>query len=365
MYTRKNTKAELQAALREKGLPSTGKKDDLLRRLRNIIHDSFQELQNQTTNGTAYFDLESTRQSTVPDQEAHEQHSEFIQPVSPKIIVVNRTDNIVESLSDEETVPHRPSNFAKKTVEKPPPKNPRTTFESSQNAPMQQHLSRHTTVKPPRQPNNPPVFETQRPSEAPMQQRPSRKVTVERPQNYQRNLESQLTMVDATVSSKEDMMSLQIQRLQQQVHLMERERNLLERERALNNVSAADRRPKSFTVREIAEMLPEFDPADKTNGCATKFIRRVRDLQDVYKWEERLLVFAAQSKLRGFARTWSDSNPQVFRYFDEFAEMLIIDFPSRVNEAQVHVEMINTIRPQNEDAHNYCYRMCALGRRGG
>ena len=78
----------------------------------------------------------------------------------------------------------------------------------------------------------------------------------------------------------------------------------------------------------------------------------------------KLLLFAAQSKLRGFAKLWCDGQATVFQNFNEFATKLQTDIPSRIFEANIHIELINRTRKSNETLDEYFYQICAIGRKG-
>ena len=84
----------------------------------------------------------------------------------------------------------------------------------------------------------------------------------------------------------------------------EKQKQLMEREKEIlysnTNAPVINKSP-SFSVREISDILPEFDPVGKTNN-ARKLISRIIALHYVYQWDEKLLLFAAQSKLRGYAK---------------------------------------------------------------
>lgn len=132
--------------------------------------------------------------------------------------------------------------------------------------------------------------------------------------------------------------------------LFSAERGLLQLERTLmmstaSNSSPVDNRSyHRFTLRDIAEMLPECNPLDEKSSTAKNFIKRIRDLNAVYVWDNKLLLFAAQSKLRGYAKNSNDSSAVRYEKFDDFASDLMRDFPSRIDEADVHIEMLNTKR---------------------
>lgn len=124
---------------------------------------------------------------------------------------------------------------------------------------------------------------------------------------------------------------------QREQELVERERHLEERERACcSNIApniplvagrSVTTERRHFTIREISDSLPEFIPMDAVNGDAARFVKRIRDLQAVYEWDEKLLLFAAQSRLRAQAKIWNDNHVTVFRSFDEFSAALQNVFP--------------------------------------
>ena len=146
----------------------------------------------------------------------------------------------------------------------------------------------------------------------------------------------------------------------------EKQKQLMEREKEIlysnTNAPVINKSP-SFSVREISDILPEFDPVEKTNN-AREFISRIIALHNVYQWDEKLFLFAAQSKLRGYAKLWCDSQANVFCNFNNFAIKLQQDFPSRVVEADIHIEMLKKTRKPNESVDEYFYQMCAIGRKG-
>lgn len=154
--------------------------------------------------------------------------------------------------------------------------------------------------------------------------------------------------------------------------LFERERELFERERAfwLASKSAEQRNAshgtgkRAFTIREISDSLPEFIPMDTNKGDAAKFVKRIRDLQEVYEWDQKLVLFAAQTRLRAQARIWNDNHVTVFRSFNEFADALQSVFPPSDTDTDIHIQMLDTQRMSNEGLLEYYFRMCALAQKG-
>lgn len=76
------------------------------------------------------------------------------------------------------------------------------------------------------------------------------------------------------------------------------------------------------------------------------------------------MLFAAQTKLNGHAKTRNESSPAVFQTFEQFSAALMKQFPVSVDEADVHIKMMQSNRKFSETFDDYFYRMCALGRRG-
>jgi len=71
---------------------------------------------------------------------------------------------------------------------------------------------------------------------------------------------------------------------------------------ATNNVRQA-------SVKEIANTLPEFDPNDDHAISVNQFIDRVNKVADAYQWDEKFLLLAIYTKLKGPAKMWLDSSP--------------------------------------------------------
>lgn len=154
-------------------------------------------------------------------------------------------------------------------------------------------------------------------------------------------------------------------------YLIDRERELIEREEALqqkeNNFTQSSNTPtaRPFSLRDISDVLPEFDPENHSKVHSFQFVERVTRLREAYKWEESMLVLAAQSKLRGNAKIWSDTQVVVYRRWADFSAELLLHFPKQQHEADAHIAMVNAARNANEAITSYYHRMCAIGRRGG
>lgn len=96
-----------------------------------------------------------------------------------------------------------------------------------------------------------------------------------------------------------------------------------------------------------------------------QYVDRVTRLQSAYTWNEGMLVLAVQSKLRGNAKIWSDTQLVVHQRWCDFSADLIRNFPDVHSKADAHLEMVHSTRGMEESVTTYFHRMCALGRRGG
>lgn len=96
-------------------------------------------------------------------------------------------------------------------------------------------------------------------------------------------------------------------------------------------------RYQQYAVTHAADNMPEFDPGAMTakTKSATAFIARLRALQAPYKWDDFLMLEAAQRKLRGQAKEWNDESPVVYATFAQFEADLLATYPSYTTQADV------------------------------
>lgn len=78
-----------------------------------------------------------------------------------------------------------------------------------------------------------------------------------------------------------------------------------------SDVSAPESGGRSQTVREISETIPEFDPTNPQSLTVEQFTDRVSSVVRAYQFDEKCLLLAVYSRLRGAARMWLDSLPRV------------------------------------------------------
>lgn len=96
-------------------------------------------------------------------------------------------------------------------------------------------------------------------------------------------------------------------------------------------------------VNDIIHILPSFDPNDNSLS-SVQFVGRVEQLLHVYEWNEKLLLFAVQAKLKGAAKMWIDSAQIVYVNWSHFVKDFLDHFPSVINSADVHIELMNMRR---------------------
>jgi len=130
-------------------------------------------------------------------------------------------------------------------------------------------------------------------------------------------------------------------------------------ERSQSNDYNAQTRQAS--VKEIANTLPEFDPSNVNAISVEQFIERVDKVMNAYQWEDKFLMLAICSQLKGSAKMWYDSSPILHTTWREFANALREEFGSTPDEAEIHYAMANAIRRPKEAVKEYCFRMSALG----
>ncbi|CAD7093721.1 unnamed protein product [Hermetia illucens] len=115
-----------------------------------------------------------------------------------------------------------------------------------------------------------------------------------------------------------------------------------------------------FQPRDVIGILPTFDQLDDVSPSTEQFIDRIEKLAQVYHWEEYLILFAAQAKLKGPAKRWIDGLQTTFATWEEFSKVLIADFPSRFTTEDRRQRLDSSRRAHNEE---YFFRVCAMGRR--
>ncbi|XP_037928857.1 uncharacterized protein LOC119667447 [Teleopsis dalmanni] len=133
-----------------------------------------------------------------------------------------------------------------------------------------------------------------------------------------------------------------------------------------NNQNSTSEMPSknrnAHSIREIAEVLPEFDPTNEDSITAKQFVERVEAVMSVYAWPEKSVLLAVYSRLKGVARMWVDASPRMHATWKEFSNELVIEFGCEHDEADIHYNMSRVARRQNEIITEFIFRVSALGR---
>lgn len=165
-------------------------------------------------------------------------------------------------------------------------------------------------------------------------------------------------------------MQFELFKLEKERELLALERKLFAAEKAAQTgvVNAGhggtigEPRGGRFTYQQIADSLPFFDPSNTHGMTANKFISKIDKLNAVYGWEDQLLLYASQSKLRGYAKMWIDSCEETFSTFIEFADALCDEYPDTACEADIQRQLVLAKRTSTESVRDFCFRMSAIGR---
>lgn len=111
---------------------------------------------------------------------------------------------------------------------------------------------------------------------------------------------------------------------------------------------------RTIGLRDIIEILPEFDPDNRSTIDARQFAERVTLLKHTYGWEDGLVVLAVPAKLRGNAKIWADTQRSIHHSWDDFAADLMKNFPNHRRESDAHIELANTRRNTEESLSQLC-----------
>ncbi|XP_017460837.1 PREDICTED: uncharacterized protein LOC108354156 [Rhagoletis zephyria] len=121
----------------------------------------------------------------------------------------------------------------------------------------------------------------------------------------------------------------------------------------------------SYSVKEIAETIPEFDPTNESSISVEQFVERVNSAIQAYQWEEKCLLLAVYSRLKGAAKLWLNSTEKLYSSWSELSKCLCEEFSCVPDEADTHFKMSQAARKTNESLLDYCFRIGALGKRFG
>ena len=82
---------------------------------------------------------------------------------------------------------------------------------------------------------------------------------------------------------------------------------------SVSNVTQYRRINQRYSVKEIAETIPEFDPTNDMSLTAEQLVKRVNTARASYGWDEKSMLLAVYGKLKGVARLWLDASKFYFQ----------------------------------------------------
>ena len=118
-----------------------------------------------------------------------------------------------------------------------------------------------------------------------------------------------------------------------------------------------------YGLRDISDVLPEFDPTCPIGLSAVHWVSRVDSLIKIYSWDSKVVVLATATKLRGPAKHWHEAIQESVLTWHEFKTQLILSFPSASSEVEIHQLLTQRKRKPDEDITTYCYEMNMVGKR--
>lgn len=88
-------------------------------------------------------------------------------------------------------------------------------------------------------------------------------------------------------------------------------------------------------IRDMASLMPDFNPMMDTSLNSVQFIKRIEMLKNAYNWSDNTLLFVVQQKLNGSAKLWVDSQ-EIFVSWQQFKGQFLKDFPCDDNGLCTH-----------------------------
>ncbi|XP_067616482.1 uncharacterized protein [Eurosta solidaginis] len=102
------------------------------------------------------------------------------------------------------------------------------------------------------------------------------------------------------------------------------------------------------SIKEISETIPELYPTNPQSLTVEQFTDRVSSVVQAYQFDEKCVLLAVYSRLRGVARMWLDAQPRVHTSWNDFSNDLVAEFGVHLDEAQIHRVMGENVRKSNE-----------------
>ncbi|KAK9712740.1 hypothetical protein QE152_g24733 [Popillia japonica] len=147
----------------------------------------------------------------------------------------------------------------------------------------------------------------------------------------------------------------------QERELLRKERELLERERRWNRDQPSN---VHYHNNNSQQVIPEFNPGTATSLTATRWVRKVEAIAEIFKWDDKTLLFNAITKLGGAAKLWFDGIREQITNWMSFRSRIILDFPSVYDDADIHYELSKRRKRNDETYEQYVYHMKAVASKG-
>lgn len=143
--------------------------------------------------------------------------------------------------------------------------------------------------------------------------------------------------------------------------MLQREREILNG--TLNQSQVQSVSPAVANKKEIADMIPEFNPSKLSSLSSNQWVRKTESIGSAYSLDGTTLALHAAMKLRGAARLWHDGAPDCATTWDRFKCAFLEAFPTSTNEADVHAELMRRKKRKEETYEEYFYEMVAIAKK--
>jgi len=119
-----------------------------------------------------------------------------------------------------------------------------------------------------------------------------------------------------------------------------------------------------YSLRDVIEILLEFDPEKEKGLSAEEFIKRSSKLKMYYEWSDAEMLMAIGLKLKGYAKSWFEKEEDVFSSWNAFVMQFNKKFSPVLNDADVHMTLMARKRERNETLLEYLEEMSKIGLKG-
>ncbi|KAK9738719.1 hypothetical protein QE152_g9632 [Popillia japonica] len=150
--------------------------------------------------------------------------------------------------------------------------------------------------------------------------------------------------------------------IEQERELLRRERELLQHERRIN-----EKNDKGHSVhyhQNAMQVIPEFNPGKPNSSNASQWIAAAENLANIFKWDNRTLLFNAITKLNGAAKMWFEGIQRKIYDWESFKQQLLLDFPDATDDADIHFELSKRRKRPDESFEHFIYDMKAIAAKG-